>query len=450
MQPIEYIYDIIEKLRSDNSRNFKESVTKNYIDDVLFKEYVYLTLEPTLSYYQSNIILPETHGDNTLTLENIIIFSYALSNRELSGNAAADAIQNILSTLSTKSQELLKMMILKDFRAGFGPTIANKVWPNLITDVPYMRFSLPKDVKLDKFPWEKGVYVQEKMDGQYAAINIQSDKIDMLTRNGNPYPNDRFNNIVSQLKSFPDYIGFQLQGEFLVKDDGKILPREIGNGLINAVMQGEAFNENQTPIYVVWDIVPLENAVSKGKYKVPYAERFGSLHIRTDVPDIIVVNTSIVYSYDEAMTVTQEFWKHGGEGSMVKSPDMEWKDAKTTNGFKIKIEAELDLRIIVINIGEETGKYSSSTGSIRVASECGKLEVNVGTGLSDAQRQDIFDNQDEYLNKLVVVVANGLFVPSDQNEYWSLFLPRTKLEVRNDKDVGDDLDRIKSIFNWKE
>ena len=38
-----------------------------------------------------------------------------------------------------EGQELLRMMLLKDIRAGVGVSTANKVWPDLCLQVAYQR-----------------------------------------------------------------------------------------------------------------------------------------------------------------------------------------------------------------------------------------------------------------------------------------------------------------------
>ncbi|WP_233889705.1 hypothetical protein [Paraburkholderia flagellata] len=64
--------------------------------------------------------------------------------------------------------------------------------------------------------------------------------------------------------------GTQTHGEIVVLVDGVIASREIGNGIINRVSAGGAFEENEQPVFQAWDQIPLSAVVPKGKYEVGY------------------------------------------------------------------------------------------------------------------------------------------------------------------------------------
>ncbi|MPW22450.1 hypothetical protein GCT13_37905 [Paraburkholderia sp. CNPSo 3157] len=71
--------------------------------------------------------------------------------------------------------------------------------------------------------------------------------------------------------------GTQSHGEIVVMVDGQIAGHEIGNGTMNRVRSGGAFAENETPVLMVWDQIPLAAVAQKGKHDVGYRERFKAL-----------------------------------------------------------------------------------------------------------------------------------------------------------------------------
>ena len=111
-----------------------------------------------------------------------------------------------------------------------------------------------------------------KMDGMYANGNILDD-LQFVSRQGSVMPMEHFKAIADSVK---DINGYQTHGELLVKQDGKILPRTTSNGILTSILKGGKFEDNQVPVYVVWDIIPIEYAKKKGKYKVPYFERLAN------------------------------------------------------------------------------------------------------------------------------------------------------------------------------
>ena len=92
---------------------------------------------------------------------------------------------------------------------------------------------------------------------------------------------------------------------------------------------------------------------------------------------------------------------------------------------------------ISIYMIEGNGKYKGLVGALNCISACGKLSVSVGCGFTDEMRGVDFK---EYIGKIITVTYNEKITKKGSDEV-SLFLPRF-VEVRADKDVADNLDRI--------
>jgi len=68
--------------------------------------------------------------------------------------------------------------------------------------------------------------------------------------------------------------------------------------------------------------------------------------------------------------------------------------------------------------------------------------VNVGTGISDIDRQSIWARRAKLKGTIATIRYNELIKGRDSDTY-SLFLPRL-VELRADKDAADDLKKIKA------
>lgn len=437
------VFDLIEEIGSNSSILIKQKLLNENIQDEMFKQAVYYAVNPEFVYG----IVPDTKWINQSGLSEFDQQTFALLDdlrvRNLTGHAARDSLIAELNRLDTKSAELLVRIIRKDLRAGFGDKLINKSHKNLIPTYPYMRCSLVKGSKINEFNWEKGICSQLKLDGMFTNGNML-DTLQFSSRAGSLFPMEEFSEITESVK---DINGYQTHGELLVEENGKILERKKGNGILNSVLSGGKFGENQRPIYIVWDIIPISEAKGKNKYKVPYKQRLALLHTLFDNnKSIKVVEYKICYSFDECMAHAKEVMLQGHEGTVIKSPDMIWEDGTSKYQIKIKVEFECDLQIQEILPGKVNTKIEGRAGALKCLSSDGLLEVNVT--VKNEKMRDIIDaNPSEWIGKIVPVIANDIMVPNSSKNKHSLFLPRLAEDnYRKDKFEADDLEKIKQLM----
>lgn len=383
----------------------------------------------------------QTTGNKTL-LElwpGVEILLDHLTSRQLTGHAARDAVSYIANQLTDDEYQVFVHLFKGDLRCGINTSSINKVFPGTVPEYPYMRCSLMKGSNIEKFVWSEGIFSQEKADGMFANVFLFADgSVKITSRQGTVFINTEFKEFISEFSSVAK-VGNCYHGELLVLEDGKVMPRELGNGVLNSVLKGGSFASNQLPFYYVWDMVPITDCVPGGKYKVAYKDRFGAIsNIKGTYVDVIP--TKIVYSLKEAFEHYVDLTSRGIEGTVIKNPRGIWEDKTSKDQIKLKIEAEVDLIVRGFNPGN--GKNSLTFGSIACESSCGRLKVNV-SGISDEDRKRIDGERDEWIDKKIITVkANSVL---ESGEYASLFLPRL-VEERLDKREADDLDKIKLIF----
>lgn len=433
------VFDMIETIAGDSSKKAKVELVAKYSSHDLFKRVLIYALNP-FKRYHIRPTAPATAGksmfdDNTWKLLDDLVA------RNISGNAASDAVDAEFARLSAKSAELLWRIINKDFRAGFSESTVNKAIKDLIPEIPYMRCSLPKDAKLDNFSWKEGVYSQEKADGMFANVNHEDDgNVSITSRNGTEYPIELFGNLVTAVQKAVK-CGTQLHGELLVEKAGVIQLREIGNGILNSIQQGGTFAADEKPVYVVWDQIPLKNAVPKGKYSVPYKTRFTELEVqvvKSHTTDLRMIPTKIVRSMKEAYVHYGEMLAAGKEGTIFKDGNAIWRDGTSKEQIKLKVEAECDLEIV--GFTEGAGKNKATFGAIVCRTSDQLLEVGV-SGFTDAKRKEISAKRDQLMHTILTVKFNDIMEPTGKNTLHSLFLPRA-VEFRRDKTTADSLQRV--------
>lgn len=439
----------LDKVAETASKNEKQAIVNSFIGDEAFKQACKLAYDPFCIFgiqpkkADENIEPGELYFDENGTLE----FLQDLMDRKLTGNAAREGLEKQLRTLSAESAALLIRILRKDLRAGFSESTINKACKDLIPVFPYMRCSLPKEAKIEEWEWSKGVISQEKADGMFANGNRIKGTLYFASRQGSPFPMDEFGDLVAESTRYLRE-NFQYHGELLVERDGTILPREIGNGILNSVLKGGQFGENEKPIYMIWDLIPINAVKAKGQYNVAYVNRLKD--IRDSVKDcqyIRMIPTKVVTSMTAAYEHFFEFTRAGKEGTVIKKPTMIWKDGTSKDQVKLKVEAPCELEIYDIAEGKIGSKNEGVPGALCCKSADGKLLVDVAVK-NEKMRKEIDKDRDAWKGKIVTVIFNSILSPSASNDDYSLFLPRLAEDTyRIDKSEADDLARIQAQFD---
>lgn len=467
------IYDIIETLRATSSKNDKISILQKHMDNETLKSVLVYTYSPLINFYTKHQV--DVISDNqiilrTVSLDIAIKRLDDLANRKVTGNASKDFLNDIAIFLSKNDKVVLNHIISRDLDCGINVKTINKVFPNLIPAIPYMRCAGVSGIVRIKFP----AIIQRKADGIFCNTVVKDGKVKFFTRNGTEFSLDKIGGVVDRFSHYvdPTNEGYVLNGELLVTDDdGYELPRKIGNGLINSLIKKEQTLESlrvkasnaktaratdkinreieskeieydNTDVslkYVVWDVVPYAYWV-KGEFNMGYSFRKAQLKVSMDTMGeygcFQFIETKEVNTLEEAQNFYQKQIENGYEGAVLKNLDGIWKNHTSPNQVKMKAEHDCDLKII--GIKEGTGKYTGKIGSLDCASSDGLLKVNVGSGLTDADREKNFS---ELLGKIITVKYNEVIDGESKNTK-SLFLPRVAELVRIDKTEADSLEKI--------
>jgi DNA ligase-1 len=449
------VFEAIEQIASTSSKNEKTLILGLHIDEPLLQRVLKAALDPTISYGVTGIkgrdITGDEHDAGGLFDTGTWGVIDDLGNRRLTGNNAHAAIEGEINRLDAKSSQLFARILNKDLRAGFSESTVNKVKSGLIPEFPYMRCSLPKAAKLDTWPWTLGVFSQEKADGMFANVDhFDNGTVAIRSRQGSPFPLQHLGVLVNNIATHLDR-GTETHGELLVYQDGKVLPREESNGVLNSILNGGALEANQEVVFFAWDQIPLTAVQPKGKYEFSYEARFTELLRQLERATIQeqavrLIPTRRVYSLDEGYSHYRELLAEGKEGTIIKHPKAVWKDGTSKEQIKLKLEVDVDLVSVEVVPGSVGTKNEGRAGSIKMQSADGQLVVDV-TIKNEALRDAVDANPQAYLGRVWAVRANSIMKPAANDELHSLFLPRmVEAGYRIDKTRGDTLPEIKDQF----
>jgi DNA ligase-1 len=435
------IYDIIQSIADTSSTKAKQQIMEFYKDDEILKMCFLYAENPRFNFWVKSALTTTDAGYNELSLLTFADLD-RLINREITGNDAREFIDLLMHGLTHNARIILSRIINKDLRCGAGTSIANKVWKNLIPEYPYMRCSLPEVSNINNISdveWSSGVYSQLKHDGSFANVNVFDGCVRIFSRSGSIYRDNSLGIDSECIRIFNN--NTQTHGELTVYDNGILLERQIGNGILNSILKGGELEKHQKIHYDVWDQIPLVSAIPKGEYCVNYEDRFDDLIKQIEKTKSEFINIGeykIVYSALDAQEHYKQIRKRKLEGTIIKRKRLFWKDGTSKDQIKNKASIDIEMRICGFEAGK--GKHAKTFGSIIVESEDALVRAGC-SGFSDKLRQEIHENREDWFGAIVTVTINGIQYSTKVGKPHSVYLPRF-IERRLDKNIADTLDRI--------
>ncbi len=426
------INEIFETLAADNSRNFKIDYLRENSDNEILKKVIGLALNPFITFYIRKIPKYTPAKPNQAdSLESVLGSLELFYTRQVTGNAAIDHLTKLLSSLTEDDAKVVVKIIQKDLKCGVSRATANAVWDNLIPEYPVMLCSGSDDKLISKL--EFPVMVNEKYDGTRFNCIVKNGSVEFRSRNGKLF--DLLGNLEKEFLEYASGEDVVFDGELLYNDGG-LANRQTGNGIIGKSIKGTiSLKEAENVNAVIWDIIPYKDFVS-GESSVPYKDRFSKLANMNIVGKIQLTDNHIVSDIDSAMKIFDEYILEGKEGIIIKDLNKGWSNKRVKHQIKAKSELICELRVIGTEYG--SGKYSNLLGNLICQSEDGIINVSVGSGFSDSQREEY--KGDVLIDSIVSVKYNMRI--SNKNGDESLFLPIFDC-VRDDKDVADNSINIK-------
>ena len=459
------IKQIFDEIATESSTNEKMNILSKYKDNELLKRVLYLANSPRVKFYIKQIPEYSRLETHSHPLAGALNGLELLTKRSVTGHEAIKHLREILMCCESDDAYIIERIIEKDCKIGMGTSNINKIFPELIEKTPYMGAKpFTEELARNLFKNGRAVRSDIKMDGRYQNAIIQNGQVQLVTRQGEETPVGDAT-FLKELAQLSDGV---FNGELTIDGEPS---RLVANGIIASIVDIEGKRKKRTEAetnkkianftkkhgdyqsfvkriaYTVWDRIEIEEYFLKGskiKSTVKYDDRRDLLiKIINDsgCKNIRIVESKLVYSYGEAVEHFQEALSSGLEGTILKDIEGVWKDGKDKWQIKMKLEINVDLKIIGFNYG--TGKNSEVVSSLTCISECGKLKSKP-TGIDEYTMKLIEENQDSLLNTIVEVKSCG--ISHNSKGEFSMFHPVFKV-LRDDKTVADTFEQIKLIEN---
>lgn len=359
-----------------------------------------------------------------------------LRTHSLTGHNAKTAIEFMSEQFdSAEWNGLCRRVIIKDLRCGISEKTLNKILENTEWRIPVFTCQLATDSEKHTAKMKGPKRIEQKLDGVRVLAVMTKTTVNLYSRNGKPFEN--FPHIVEAL----DLIKNKFAKLFQSHPHGFVLDGEIIGESFQALMkQAQRKSDVQTEgmVYSVFDWIPLAD-FERGFWnaqqhkRLARLEEYRAVFESTDcvcIMDGITVDLDSAEGHDVMRRYAEDAVEAGFEGIMIKDLDAPYECRRSTFWMKLKPVYDYDLKVIAVEEG--TGRNVGKLGALVCEGTDNDrlIRCNVGTGLTDAQRDDYWTNRSVIIGQTAVVLADA--VTQNQDGSYSLRFPRFKT-FRDDK-----------------
>ena len=389
---MQQVLSVVNQLASTSSRNEKESILKKNQSNELLKDVFYFVFNPYILTGLSTKKISKKTKEKGIVLNTFD----DMKNYILKHNTGTDyditTVQNFIKSQPSELQDFYKKVFTKDLKIGLTSSTLNKVYGSDF--IPEFSVMLAKKYEEHNHKIKGNFVVTEKLDGNRIVVVKDDGIVKSFTRQGNQY--EGLEEIESDIINLPlDNVVFD--GELIADTQGST--HEI---YTETTSKARSKGANKTGlVFHIFDMLPLnefqkgiskENCVARKQklskvfteYTLSHCKEVKPLYIGNDLNKV-----------NELMKFAN---KQKWEGLMCNL-DKPYVCKRSDYILKVKVMDSCDL--VVTGFEEGTGKNVGKLGSLIVDYKGNK--VGVGSGFTDYEREYIWNNQDEYLGRVVEI-----------------------------------------------
>ena len=413
------MHKIIQELETDNSRLKKEALIRREsdADNIEFFNGVGMALDGFRTFGLKQVPKATKDGPG-LSWERFAYVVDKLEKRELTGNDMRKTVDHLCETAKVEQwNDWYRRILIKDLRCGVTHKTINK---HSKIKVPVFECMLADDSKKHEKKMTGEVLVEPKLDGVRVVVicDVDKDEVKLFSRNGKELSN--FPKILQQFDEMLDQMpeSMVFDGE-VMSDDFQTLMREIHR-------KGGAKTDDA--VLNLFDCLPLEQFKEGGSNNT-LGQRKEWLDGYNFGPNISKVETvKMNLSEEDGQKQFADYNKlcidKGFEGIMVKPINGIYECKRSSLWLKVKPFIEVSLK--VVDTEEGTGRNVGKLGALIVeGKDMDKfIKTNVGSGLSDDNREEFWRHKDKLIGQIVEVRADAITQNQDSKDEWSLRFPR--------------------------
>ncbi len=384
------ISEILEEIKNTSGANDKKAILEKHKNNEVLVEVLRAGLDPFMVFHVVKV--PKVKERNVpenelLSWNSFFMAANACMTREVTGNDAVSAMHRVFAISSEDNEKWMRKILKKHLAIGASTKTINKIFPGLI---PTFNVSLAQKFDEKRLEGKKMVYVEPKLDGIRCFAIVENSNPVLYARSGKVISNFG-STIGAELAKLPD-------GCY----DGEIMGKDF-TALMRQAYRKENV-ETEGTYFALFDYMSLESWEKRECSRTTHM-RYAQLYsmIQTHKDDFeylrLVPRVSCPADYKEILVHHDKFVKQGYEGVMIKDMKAPYKFGRGYEVMKLKAFHDADLKIK--SLLEGTGKHAGKLGSVIVDFE--GVEVQVGSGFSDALRDQIWEDPENFIGRVIEV-----------------------------------------------
>jgi DNA ligase-1 len=426
---------VILQLEADNSRLAKEAIVRREAEagNTEFFKGCGWAMDSMITFGIKKVDAKQDDGPG-LSWSAFEQLATQLSQREVTGNAAITAV-NYARQRATAEQwnHWYRRILIKDLRCGVTEKTINNVVAKTHSQfsVPVFTCQLAHDSKGHESKVTGKKLIEVKLDGvRVITVVYPSGAVDQYSRNGKELVN--FEHIKQQISRHARFFA-----EPMVLD-GEVMSASFQD-LMKQVHRKSDVAANDA-VLNLFDIITLKEfqAGAGVLYQVTRSNNLMQWYnqFADHMPNVTVVGQELVdldtaQGKERFKEINASAIAGGYEGLLIKDPDAAYECKRSVAWLKLKPVISVDLTVMTLEEG--TGKNVGVLGALvcEGTDQGRKIKVNVGSGLTDKQRKDMWNNKDLVIGQTVEILADAV-TKSQDSETYSLRFPRFN-RFRDDK-----------------
>ena len=322
-----------------------------------------------------------------------------------------------MATKMEQWNDWYRRILIKDLRCGMTHKTVNKF---STMKVPVFDCMLATDSAKHEKKMVGEMIVEPKLDGVRVIVicDVDKDEVKLFSRNGKellnfPEINKQFDDALDQMSE-----SMVFDGE-VMSDDFQTLMREIHR-------KGGAKTKDAK--LNLFDCMPLGDFMAGGcngdiMTRKTMLEKF-EFGPNINLVEYVKMNLSEPDGQKQFADYNKLCIDRGFEGIMVKPIGGIYECKRSVLWLKVKPFIEVSLT--VVDVEEGTGRNAGKLGALIVEGKDDDkfIKTNVGSGLTDADRESFWNAKDKLIGQIVEVRADAITQNQDAKDEWSLRFPR--------------------------
>lgn len=412
---LQILYSIFKELQNTSSTIAKQNLLKQHENNELFKEILKFLLDNQIvtgiSKKKIDKKIKPTNlniGLLEITTKSFIDIFNDLLNYVKEHNTGTDIdiayVQFYINFLAENEElrQFVKSIITKSLKLGVDIKTVNKVYGKDF--IPVLNVMLGTSIEKCKIPEGTWFAISQKLNGSRCFYY----KGKLYTRQGKVYTGCEhiikdIESLTSKNRMFvePVYENYVFDGELILKDNSLSDSEAFQKGV--GIANSDKENKQELKL-VIFDMLN-QKEFEFGESIYLYKRRKEQLNdLKNLIADKNLSNIEIVPMFYEG-TDQSEIWKwldyaeeNDMEGIMINL-DTPYECKRTKNLIKVKKFYTLDLK--VVDAVEGDGRLKGTLGALVV--DYKGNTVNVGSGFSDEQRKEFWENKDSIIGRVIEV-----------------------------------------------